>query len=318
MASAAPADGTGTRYAHESIAKGSKSFAAAARLLPPAVREDVVRLYAWCRHCDDVIDGQTLGHGESIVEDRAARLADLTRRTDAALAGAPTGAAVFDGFADVARRVGIAPVLAHDHLAGFAMDVAGASYGTMEDLAAYCYGVAGSVGVMMALTMGVPRQETDTLDRACDLGLAFQMTNIARDVSADAAIGRVYLPADLLADEGLSADPATVRDDRNAAAVYRATARLLEEAERYYASASVGIARLPFRAAWAIASARAIYRAIGTRRRVAGPEGLSRRVGTSRGTKLVLLSRSAITAARRPNGEAPRENLWTRPRREGT
>lgn len=298
------------------MAAGSKSFAAAARLLPPAVRDDVARLYAWCRHADDVIDGQVLGHGQAVVADPSARLAELAARTDAALAGTITGEAVFDGFGRVARTRRIPPALAHDLLGGFAMDVAGARYETVDELAAYCYGVAGSVGVMMALTLGAAPADEDTLDRAADLGLAFQMTNIARDVVADAAVGRLYLPQALLRAERVEPSPAAMLAPDNAAGVLRAVERLLDEAERYYLSAEVGIRRLPFRSAWAIAAAAAVYRAIGTKRRAAGPQGLPLRVGTGRREKAVLLARSALVAARREHGPPPaRAGLWQRPRR---
>jgi phytoene synthase len=303
-------------YARESIAKGSRSFAAASRLLPVAVRDDVARLYAWCRHADDLIDGQVLGHGESVVPDPAVRLARLRAATDDALAGARTGDPVFDGFGEVAHAHGITRPLAHDLLEGFAMDVEGRRYETEDDLAAYCYGVAGAVGVMMALVIGVPPRESDTLDRACDLGLAFQMTNIARDVIADARMGRVYLPAAWLAAEGVEATPEAVADPANAAAVWRATERLVMAADRYYASARVGIARLPFRVAWAIASASAVYRAIGTRRRQAGPQGLAMRVSTSGPLKARLIAGSAVVAARAgPRPTPKREGLWSRPAR---
>ncbi|MEM8663373.1 MAG: phytoene/squalene synthase family protein, partial [Pseudomonadota bacterium] len=218
-------------YAHESLAKGSKSFAAAARLLPPSVRDDVAKLYAWCRHCDDVIDGQELGHGERQVDDPAGKLRTLRAQTDAALAGTPTGLPVFDGFGEVAARHGITPPLAHDLLDGFAMDVAQARYDSLDALCAYCYGVAGAVGVMMALVIGVRPQESDTLDRACDLGLAFQMTNISRDVIADAKTGRIYLPTDWLTEAGVPADAEAVADPSNRAAIWQTTDRLVRAAE---------------------------------------------------------------------------------------
>lgn len=303
------------RYATESIAKGSRSFAAAARLLPPATAEDVARLYAWCRHCDDVIDGQTLGQGERRVADHATELAMLRERTAAALAGEPTGERVFDGFARVALAHGITPRLAEDVLDGFAQDVAGTRYETLEGLLGYCYGVAGSVGVMMALVLGVPADEADTLDRACDLGLAFQLTNIARDVVADAGAGRLYLPAEWLVAEGVAPTPAAVADPANAAAVFRVAARLIEAAEPYYRSAEVGVARLPFRAAWAIASASRIYRAIGLRRISAGPAGLPVRAATSRRAKLATIALSAAVAARRRPVTCDRSALWQRPPR---
>lgn len=302
-------------YARESIARGSKSFAAASRLLPADVRDDVVRLYAWCRAADDLIDGQVLGHGESVVEDPAGCLAYLRAATDDALAGRPTGEAAFDGFGAVARRHGISPALAHDLLDGFAMDVDGRLYATEDELAAYCYGVAGAVGVMMALVIGVAPDEDDTLDRACDLGLAFQMTNIARDVVADARTGRVYLPTRWLAEAGVAPTAEAVADPANAEAVFRVTARLVRAADRYYGSARVGIARLPFRAAWAIASASAVYRAIGTRRRSAGPAGLARRVGTGPTSKAGLIAKAAVIAGLPAPRRTARDGLWTRPAR---
>ncbi|MEO1102195.1 MAG: phytoene/squalene synthase family protein [Pseudomonadota bacterium] len=305
------------QYARESLAKGSKSFAAAAKLLPGDVRDDVAKLYAWCRHCDDVIDGQVLGHGERPVDDPAGKLQALRAQTNAALAGEATGVAVFDGFGEVATRHGITPRLAHDLLDGFAMDVAEARYATLDDLAAYCYGVAGAVGVMMALVIGVPPNETDTLDRASDLGLAFQMTNIARDVIADAKAGRVYLPSDWLAQSGVAPMPDAVAAPQNQRAVWQVTERLVSAAEAYYASADVGVARLPFRPAWAIAAAGRVYRAIGTHRREVGPERLDERVSTSRTEKLAIVAVSALAAARRerPSSALDRTGLWQRPPR---
>ncbi|MEM9222252.1 MAG: phytoene/squalene synthase family protein [Pseudomonadota bacterium] len=304
-------------YARAAIANGSRSFAAASRLLPGAVRDDVARLYAWCRHCDDVIDGQVLGHGERQVEDGAGKLAELRSLTEAALTGTPTGQPVFDGFGDVCATHGITPRLAGDLLDGFALDVEGARYDTFDDLCRYCYGVAGAVGVMMGLVIGVPRDETCTLDRACDLGLAFQMTNIARDVVADAKAGRVYLPAQWLEEVEVEATPSALLSAENQDAVWRVSARLVETAEAYYLSANVGVARLPFRTAWAIASAGKIYRAIGSRRRAAGPERLGERVATNSGQKIVILATSALSAARRDGrGAAPsRTGLWQRPPR---
>ncbi len=224
---------------------------------------------------------------------------------------------MFDGFGAVARAHGITPRLAHDLLDGFALDVDGARYASIDDLARYCYGVAGSVGVMMALVIGVERTDADTLDRACDLGLAFQMTNIARDVIADAATGRIYLPTDWLAEVGVAADPEAVAAPENRAAVWQVAERLVRAGDAYYRSAEVGVARLPFRTAWAIASAGRVYRAIGLRRRMAGPEGLALRASTTGGEKARIIAAAAIGAARgeRPGLAYDRTGLWQRPPR---
>ncbi|GAB5375129.1 MAG: hypothetical protein AcusKO_15910 [Acuticoccus sp.] len=109
---------TAEDYAARSIARGSASFAAAARLLPADVRGDAVRLYAWCRTCDDMIDGQVAGHGEARVDDGAARLAMLRQKTEAALSGDPTGVPEFDGLGALARRHDQRPPCRRSHPTG--------------------------------------------------------------------------------------------------------------------------------------------------------------------------------------------------------
>ena len=130
----------------EAIQKGSKSFAAAAALFDAETRADAEMLYAWCRHCDDVIDGQTLGHGMSPVADAPTRLAALYAQTRAALAGETPTDPVFAAFQTVALRRGIPERYALDMIDGFAMDVAGRRYAKLDELLEYCWGVAGVAG----------------------------------------------------------------------------------------------------------------------------------------------------------------------------
>ena len=296
-----------------SIEQGSKSFAAAARLFDPAVREDAYLLYAWCRHCDDEIDGQVLGSGRVGLDPplALAKLAELEDRTRRALAGEPMDDPAFAAFQRVALRHRIAPRHALDLLAGFRMDVEGRAYRTLDDVLLYAYRVAGVVGEMMAKVMGVEGPET--LRRAADLGLALQLTNIARDVLEDARGGRVYLPGAWL---GASAnDAAAVADPANRAAVFEATRRLLLEAEPYYASARWGYKALGFRSAWAVAAAAGVYRQIGRRVLAGGPQGMDRRAVTSRLDKLVRVLEAGAVAARavtldRRASEPRRPPLW--------
>ncbi|HRD47671.1 MAG TPA: phytoene/squalene synthase family protein, partial [Caulobacter sp.] len=189
----------------ETIQKGSQSFAAAAALFDPQTRADAEMLYAWCRHCDDVIDGQMLGHEREMLapDEVQRRLEDLYARTRSALAGEPTDDPAFAAFREVARRRAIPERYAIELIDGFAMDVAGRRYATIEDTLDYCWHVAGVVGAMMAIVMGVRPDDLATLRRAQDLGLAFQLTNIARDIVEDAQNDRFYLPADWLAAAGV-------------------------------------------------------------------------------------------------------------------
>ena len=212
------------------IAQGSQSFAGAARLLPAAQREGAQLLYAWCRWCDDVMDGQELGHGATALtaDDRRERLAGLEHDTRAALAGAPAAAPAFAALARVAGVTGLSERWPLEHLrAGFALDVEPQPFADLPALLGYCWGVAGVVGVMMARVMGVAENDLPTLRRAQDLGLAFQLTNIARDVAEDARNGRVYLPADWLAEAGLAPEPSALLDPANAEAVSAVSMRLV-------------------------------------------------------------------------------------------
>ncbi len=290
-------------HAQAAIDKGSASFAAAARMFDRQTRLSVVLLYAWCRHCDDVIDGQSLGSrtlqtdGEGLE-----RLAGLMRETAAALDGAPDGPA-FAGLALVASRHELAREDLYEHLEGFGMDVRGERYETLAQLLVYCHRVAGVVGLMMARIMGVT--DTPTLARAADLGLAFQLTNIARDIVDDARAGRVYVPLDWIVEEGLSPDD--LGDPAHAEAVARLRRRLVLAAEPYYASARAGIDRLPRRSALAIAAAHGIYRRIGLKLVADAAMPYNHRVSTTRGEKLVEFGRAATIAAspRLRRGEPP-------------
>ena len=299
-------------HATETIKVGSKSFAAAARLFEPATRRSVLMLYAWCRHCDDVVDGQELGFGAAApAHDPHAELARLHDQTRRAYAGEPMHDPAFAAFQEVATRCAIAPRYAYDHLTGFGMDVDQVHYDTIEDTLRYCYHVAGVVGLMMAQIMG-PQDEA-VLDRACDLGLAFQLTNIARDIVDDAAIGRCYLPAQWLREAGIP--PEELALPRHRVALAKVATRLVDHAEPYYDSALGGIASLPLRSAWAIATARLVYRQIGIKVRVRGPAAWDERAGTSKATKLVLLARGGVDALlSRLKPLRPRPGgLWRRP-----
>jgi phytoene synthase len=301
------------------IQQGSKSFALAAQLFDPPTREGAILLYAWCRHCDDQIDEQVLGFRSGRASSGSAeeRLAALERETRRALAGEPVEDPAFAALQEVARRHDIPERHPLDLLRGFAMDVEGRRYESLEECCRYCYHVAGVVGVMMAYVMGARGE--DTLDRASDLGIAFQMTNIARDVIDDANAGRIYLPEEWLREGGVP--PAEIARSEHRPAVYSVTERLLDEAERYYASAQVGLARLPFRSAWAVAAARRVYRDIGRLVRQRGPRAWDRRASTGRARKVLLALAAAGDAAgatRRGSSQlqVPRDGLWTRPRGE--
>lgn len=303
-----------TAHGHASIKKGSKSFALASRVLPPELRDDASMLYAWCRYCDDVIDGQEMGHGQIVdyKTGQSERLDLLRKDTTSALTGIPTDNPVFAGLARVVKTHEIDHKHPHDLLKGFEMDAEDRVYKTVDDILDYSYHVAGVVGVMMANIMGV--RDEATLDRASDLGLAFQLTNIARDVIDDAKADRVFVPQDLLTKHGASTDAESLARPENWPAAHKAASEQLDIAEQYYASAKVGIKELPFRCAWAISAALAVYREIGERLKDGGPEAWGGRVSASNGRKMALALGAVGPAVGRGNVEVTsRDGFYERP-----
>lgn len=298
-------------YARDSIARGSKSFALASRLFDPQTRDRAWLLYAWCRKCDDLADGQDMGHGMSAVTDAHARVAYIRAQTQAALAGEPTDDPAFAALGCVAQECRLPPRYIFDIIDGFDLDADEWRPRHECDLYQYCYHVAGAVGLLMAIVMGIDPDDGETLDRACDLGLAFQLANIARDLSEDDSVGRCYLPVDWLAE--MDIPPGQHMKPWLRPQLVPLAARLADRSEAHEASARVGAASLPFRARWAVLAAAGIYGDIAREVRRRGPAAWDHRVITTGGQKMGWLARSAWQAMRTAD-PVSREGLWTRPR----
>ncbi|HEX8300892.1 phytoene/squalene synthase family protein [Sphingomonas sp.] len=301
--------------AGESIARGSKSFAAASRLFDRKTRERAWLLYAWCRACDDLADGQDHGHGMAAVLDPQARLATMRARTQAALNGEWVGDPAFDALRIVAAETAMPHRFVWDVIEGFALDADGWGPRHERDLYLYCYHVAGAVGCMMAIVMGVPPEDEDTLDRACDLGIAFQLANIARDVEEDARAGRSYLPDEWLTE--IDVPPGQHMRPAFRARLSMLMRRLGERAEEHAESARRGANALPFRSAWAVLAAAGIYGDIASKVIARGDHAWDHRVTTSAAEKLGWIAKAGWQAAARrrlfPRQARP-GHLWTRPR----
>jgi phytoene synthase len=297
------------------IREGSKSFAQAASLFDRETRAAAFLLYAWCRHCDDQIDGEHLGYRDETEAcgDRGARLARLYEETRSALRGETPRDPVFAALQRVVTRYTIPERYPLELLEGFAMDVEGRRHPGLDDLFLYCYHVAGTVGLMMAHIMGV--RDEWTLQRAADLGIALQMTNIARDVLDDARSGRVYLPLSWLEEAGIAAEE--VAEPRHRTRLSGVVVRLLAEADRYYDSGARGLARLPFRSAWAVAVARGVYREIGETVLRLGDRAWDQRAVVPKYRKLAQVGRGLVVASLssslgRLKGAPRRDDLWTK------
>lgn len=263
------------------LAGGSKSFHAASRVLPRRIAEPATALYAWCRIADDAID----------LDPSPDALRRLRERLDAVYAGAHLAHPAERALAAVVSGHAIPRALPEALLEGFAWDRAGRQYEDLSGVTAYAARVAGAVGAMMALLMGERRPEV--LARACDLGVAMQFSNIARDVGEDARAGRLYLPRGWMREAGIDPDAwlaAPVFDERLAEVV----ARLLAEAEALYRRADAGIARLPLACRPGIGAARFIYAEIGREVARQGHDSVSRRAVVSGRRKLALVGRGVL------------------------
>ncbi|NBQ87706.1 MAG: phytoene/squalene synthase family protein [Betaproteobacteria bacterium] len=257
---------------------GSKTFFAASRLLPPRVRAGAIALYAFCRVADDLVDQG--GDGPQAI-------AQLRQRLDAIYAGTPHDVIEDHALCLLIQQTALPRALLDALVEGFKWDVEQRRYETLEEVHAYAARVAGTVGAMMCWIMG-PRGAA-TIARACELGTAMQLTNIARDVGEDARNKRLYLPRQWLREGGI--DPDAWLEDPSASPQLRSVVgRLLDEADRLYRRASCGIAELPPDCRAAIHAASLIYAEIGHQLRRDGLNSVDVRtvVGTPR--KLVLLA----------------------------
>jgi phytoene synthase len=286
----APADIASCR---DLLRNGSRTFLAASLLLPRAVREPACVLYAFCRLADDAVDGDA---------GRADAVARLRQRLAQVYAGAPQPVAADRALAAVVAHFAIPRALPEALLEGFEWDAAGRRYHTLDDLQAYAARVAGSVGAMMAVLMGV--RSYDGLARACDLGVAMQMSNIARDVGEDARMGRLYLPLQWLAQARIDPDAWLARPvfgDALGAVVQR----LLQTADGLYRRVDSGVAQLPLACRPGINAARLLYAEIGHEVARHGLNSVDRRAVVPVGRKAWLLGQALLPA--RPRRPVPIE-----------
>jgi len=266
---------------------GSRSFFAASLLLPRRVVEPATALYAFCRLADDAIDEGAC---------KSAALVQLRDRLARAYDGNPLPIPADRAFAAAVARFDIPPTVPLALLEGFEWDAEGRRYEDLDTLQDYAARVAGTVGAMMAILMGV--RSPSALARATDLGIAMQLTNIARDVGEDARAGRLYLPLNWLRAEHIEPD-AWLANPVFTPAIGRVVRRLLACADILYARATSGVAELPTSCRPGIRAAGLMYAAIGHQAARAGYDTISRRARVNGSRKVLLLARSLTALAPR-------------------
>lgn len=220
-----------------------------------------------------------------------AALHRLQQRLARIYAGDPHDAAADRAMADIVRRYAIPAELPEALLDGLAWDAQDRRFEDLSDVFDYAARVAGTVGVMMTLMMGV--RSSDALARACDLGVAMQLTNIARDVGEDARAGRIYLPLRWLREAGIEPVDFLANPDE-CDAIRPLIARLLQEADKLYARARGGIACLPLACRPAIMTAGMLYAQIGREVERRACDSINHRAYVTGRQKLYLLSRAVL------------------------
>lgn len=219
----------------QAIRQGSKSFALASMFLPSGNRGRVRILYQWCRSCDDLID-------------EARDPDDLKKRLDLLFQMQPPD--------------WVNPDHARELIEGFKMDAAGIQIRSFSDLDLYCFRVAGVVGLMMCPLLDADLERAQAAASA--LGKAMQLTNICRDVQADAGLGRVYLPSEFWQESPCQPPAPTAAELAvRPELAYPAVKWLLEVADVGYREGFKGLRFLPLRCAFAIAVAGLVYQKIG-------------------------------------------------------
>jgi phytoene/squalene synthetase len=286
--------------AMETFRDRARTFSLASRLFPRSRRREIATLYAFCRHIDDLADLEPSSSGSDL---RSPRESLEQVRSD--LRAGSSADPVVARFLELAELRDIDLLNAELLVAGAESDLDGVRMGTVDELLQYCYRVASTVGLMVCDLVGVRAESARR--HAVDLGIAMQLTNIARDVAEDAAMDRVYLPSELIAPDVI--ERALAGESDEAVDLYAAVLTLLEEAGRRYRSGDLGLSHLPTRIRWGVLAASRNYEAIGRRISRLGPGYWHERVvvGTTSKVARSLLALTSWSFLGRPWSSATSE-----------
>jgi phytoene synthase len=242
---------TPDEYCQTKAAKSGSSFYYSFLFLPPEKRRATTALYAFCREVDDIVDECTEP------EVARAKLAWWRDEISGMFRGAPQHP-VTRALAQAITRFDLPESRFLEIIAGMEMDLGHTRYGTFDDLKLYCYRVAGVVGLMAAEIFG--RTQVATLEYAENLGTAFQLTNIIRDVGEDASRNRIYLPLDDLA--RFEVDPRDILQGRSSPRFRNLLDFQIARAKQYYERALSALPKADRRAQRPGLVMAAIYRAL--------------------------------------------------------
>lgn len=278
----------------------AKSFSWAARFLSSGARKDAALLYAFARTADDYADEECLGS----VPKRLQYLAAMREQALAAQASdGPAPVSILScATGQMLRCYGVPDAVLLCFMDSLQADAGPRAIDSQQELLRFAYGVAGTVGQMMRPLLGAPGH-ADTY--AVALGVAMQLTNIARDVVEDAQRGRCYIPAQWGVTSQVLADPQSITQRHQAFAAVR---RLLALADDFYAYAHSGIQAIPAPNRRAIRIASALYQAIGHKIVQGGPQRYwQERTSLGAMEKSWLIVRTLVSSA--PTAQ-PVRDVW--------
>jgi phytoene synthase len=268
------------RSGHALLAQKARTFRLATSMLPASLHDDIAVLYAFCRTADDLVD--EAGDEPALLQ------------LEQELAGEAPACPLIQALQDVSRRRGVSLAHAEALLSGVRQDLGPVMMEDDDDLLAYSWRVASTVGLMLSRILGVENPAAEV--HAADLGLAMQLTNIVRDVREDALRGRVYLPRTRLAAHGLCMED--VLEGRQREGVRVVCLELLDLADVYYASGEAGFRYIPLRARVGVAVAQRVYASIGWRIRATGHHPLDGRLVVPRSEKLGRVGEAVAVSVR--------------------
>jgi len=270
-------------YCRDVAKKRAKNFYYSFVLLSPEKKNAMCAMYAFMRYCDDLSDEP--GATRTAMDRWRAALTD-------ALAGRPDFSPLWPAFLDAVARYKIPHEYFYDMIEGVASDLSPRTFHTFDELYQYCYRVASVVGLTTIHIFGFDSPEALLLAEKC--GIAFQLTNILRDIREDAALGRVYLPSEDLERFGVAPDD--LKNSRRTEAFERLMEFEIARARAYYDESAPLIELIHEDSRGSLRALIAIYSALLERIAESPSDVLTRRISLPAIEKIWIVMRSAAAS----------------------
>ncbi|XZR52788.1 MAG: squalene/phytoene synthase family protein [Enterobacteriaceae bacterium] len=242
------------------IEKGSKNFKFSLFFLNNSIKKSISILYSWCRYCDDIIDNEILGFNIKKTNKKNLHIQNFILNTQKIYCNLKINEFHFNEFKKIIYKYKISPIYIFDHIEGFTMDLKNQTYETFQDTLKYCYNVAGVIGIIITKII-IKKYNKKILDHACNLGIAFQLINISRDIVLDYKNKRCYLPNCLL--KKFNLNKFNFLNKKNINYLIIIIKKIINQSELYYKSSINSLFKLPLKSCIAVIIAYNIYKKIG-------------------------------------------------------